>query len=87
MSLSEEDTQKITDALLAGRKIEAIKIYRAATGLGLGEAKDFVDELMAELREQYPDKFKSEAKGCAIVLIAGTFGIGVLAHKALYFFV
>lgn len=31
--------------LLAGRKIEAIKVYRAATGVGLAEAKKAVEEL------------------------------------------
>jgi ribosomal protein L7/L12 len=29
----------------AGRTIEAIKLYREATGLGLREAKDYVDQL------------------------------------------
>lgn len=29
----------------AGQKIQAIKVYRDATGVGLKEAKDFVDQL------------------------------------------
>ena len=29
----------------AGRKIDAIKLVRAATGLGLGEAKDLVERM------------------------------------------
>lgn len=33
-----------------GRKIEAIKVYREMTGLGLKEAKDAVDTLQAGLR-------------------------------------
>lgn len=32
-------------ALLAGKKIQAIKIYRQATGVGLKEAKDAVEEI------------------------------------------
>jgi hypothetical protein len=35
----------VADALRRGKKIEAIKQYRAATGAGLQEAKDFVEEL------------------------------------------
>jgi hypothetical protein len=37
---------EILDALQRGEKIEAIKLYREVTGVGLKEAKDFVDELM-----------------------------------------
>jgi len=35
----------VCDALRRGKKIEAIKEYRAATGAGLKEAKDYVEEL------------------------------------------
>jgi hypothetical protein len=35
----------VLDALRRGRTIEAIKAYRLATGVGLKEAKDYVDEL------------------------------------------
>lgn len=35
----------VVDALRRGKKIEAIKHYRAATGVGLKEAKDYVEEL------------------------------------------
>jgi len=37
--------QTVIDALRRGKKIEAIKEYRTATGAGLQEAKDFVEEL------------------------------------------
>jgi hypothetical protein len=33
----------IREAVDAGRKIEAIKLYREATGAGLAEAKDAID--------------------------------------------
>lgn len=36
--------EPIRDALRRGRKIEAIKLYREATGAGLREAKDAIDE-------------------------------------------
>jgi hypothetical protein len=35
----------VLDALRRGKTIEAIKEYRAATGGGLKEAKEYVDEL------------------------------------------
>ena len=35
----------VLDALRGGRKIDAIKAYRAATGAGLKEAKEFVEEI------------------------------------------
>jgi ribosomal protein L7/L12 len=35
----------VIDALHRGKKIEAIKAYRAVTGAGLKEAKDYVEEI------------------------------------------
>ena len=43
----------VLDALRRGKKIEAIKEYRAATGAGLREAKEFVEEL--QRRASPPD--------------------------------
>ena len=44
-----EDVAGQIDALLAqNRVIEAIKIYREKTGVGLREAKDAIDELRAK---------------------------------------
>ncbi|WP_109505454.1 ribosomal protein L7/L12 [Nocardioides speluncae] len=34
--------------MLRGRKIEAIKLYRQATGVGLKEAKDAVEEIQTQ---------------------------------------
>ena len=36
-------TPQIQDALRRGNKIEAIKIYRELTGVGLAEAKEAID--------------------------------------------
>lgn len=41
--------QKIVEMLERGQKIEAIKIYREATGIGLAEAKSFVEGLERSL--------------------------------------
>jgi ribosomal protein L7/L12 len=37
--------QAVVEALRSGNKIEAIKRYREATGVGLKEAKDFIEEV------------------------------------------
>jgi ribosomal protein L7/L12 len=36
---------EVIDALQRGQKIEAIKSYRAATGLGLKEAKEAIEDI------------------------------------------
>ena len=35
----------VADAVQRGKKIEAIKLYRIATGVGLKEAKEYVEEI------------------------------------------
>lgn len=52
--LSQEDTNRLTELIFAGQKIEAIKIYRDLTGMGLRESKEFIDDLEAQLREGNP---------------------------------
>ncbi|MEM1450277.1 MAG: hypothetical protein AAF957_19460 [Planctomycetota bacterium] len=40
---------EVADALRRGRTIEAIKLYRKATGAGLAEAKSAIDEASSRL--------------------------------------
>ena len=58
---------QIRSLLLEGKKIEAIKIYREASGVGLKESKDAVEIVKSELRGggQLPPKTKS---GCFALL-------------------
>jgi hypothetical protein len=42
---SAEVPPPVTDALRRGKKTEAIKEYRAATGAGLAETKEYVEEV------------------------------------------
>jgi ribosomal protein L7/L12 len=42
--------QSFYDAIRSGNKIEAIKIYRQASGLGLKEAKDVVEGIARNTR-------------------------------------
>jgi len=63
----------VADLLFAGKKIDAIKLYRERVepGAGLKEAKDAVERLEAELRAQHPERFSAKAKsGCTAVLAA-----------------
>ena len=55
--LSDEQLEQVADALANGNKIQSIKLYRAFTGKGLAEAKEFIDELIPRLKEQDPDKY------------------------------
>jgi hypothetical protein len=59
--------EQVRRLLSQGKKIEAIKIYREATGLGLAESKYAVEMVEAELRStaQLPPKAKS---GCFALL-------------------
>ena len=74
-----EMVEQITEALANGQKIQAIKIYRDATGKGLKEAKDFIEELIPALVEKDPERFgvlNTRPAGCgsAVLLTAGLFG-------------
>jgi ribosomal protein L7/L12 len=43
-------SSQVKELLNQGKKIEAIKLYRAETGLGLKEAKDAVDHIQREMK-------------------------------------
>jgi outer membrane protein assembly factor BamB len=62
-TLSEETTglREVVKLIRANRKIEAIKIYRSQTGLGLREAKEVIDRL-AEGRSVQVSSFTVEAQ-------------------------
>lgn len=47
--MSKPSRETVTQHLLAGNKIAAIKDYRELTGCGLKEAKDAVEEIEANL--------------------------------------
>jgi len=63
----EEEESSTVDVILSGsgdKKIQVIKVVRAATGLGLKEAKALVDEAPKPVKEgidrEEADKLKSE---------------------------
>ena len=46
--LNQTQERQIRQLVAAGSIIEAIKLYRSATGHGLRESKDYIDALLAE---------------------------------------
>ena len=70
--LPQDVIDEIRNAIFEGKKIFAIKLYRDATGTGLKEAKDFIEELADRLYEESPDKFSAApgSGGCAGMLLA-----------------
>ncbi len=77
--LTAEKMTELSEALEAGRKIDAIKVYREATGLGLKDSKHAVEALHSDLHEKFPDKYpepsKSAGCGSSAALFALTAGI------------
>lgn len=64
----------VTEALFAGRKIQAVKLYREQNRVGLAEAKRAVDEFEARLRVSAPGLFTNASrKGCLVPLFFGAF--------------
>jgi len=64
---AEEEVSSTVDVILTGagdKKIQVIKVVRAATGLGLKEAKALVDEAPKPVKEgierEEADKLKTE---------------------------
>ena len=69
--LTDHDRDAIISSLYSGRKIAAIKLYRQATGEGLKEAKDFIEAIESQLREESPERFTTAAPaGCGPGVIA-----------------
>lgn len=64
--IPEEKMVALSEFIFRGQKIQAIKLYRELTSLGLKEAKDEVEAIEASLRREAPDKFTAapKAKGC-----------------------
>ena len=68
--LNEQQHQQVNAEIFGGRKIEAIKLYREATGCQLIEAKQAVEEMEKDLRQREPNKFAKSAgkSGCMSVV-------------------
>ncbi|AKC81561.1 hypothetical protein IMCC26134_00015 [Verrucomicrobia bacterium IMCC26134] len=72
-SLTETQIASLSEPVFRGRKIEAIKLHRELTGMGLKESREAVEELELSLRASSPDKFVAgpQGKGCMGVIVFG----------------
>ena len=67
-----EQWEQIQAELFAGRKIQAIKLYREVAGCGLAEAKEAMEAYAAKLYQQAPERFTtdpSKKSGCAGMIL------------------
>ena len=79
--MTDDDLERIREAIFAGRKIEAIKLYRQSTGQGLKQAKDAVELLESELRRAEPERFSASSStgiGCSLFVLALLAVVGVV---------
>lgn len=80
-SATPQSTAAIAEALFAGKKIAAIKLYRAKHQVGLAEAKHAVEEIEKQLRGSAPGLF---AKPPASQSCLFAIGIALLLALALW---
>lgn len=74
--LPPEDMEKILEAIYTGQKLQACKLYKAARGTSLMEAKEFVEQLTEKLKQESPESFREvKSAGCASVLLLAALGI------------
>ncbi len=76
--LNREQIERIDEELNAENKIEAIKIFRDLTGMGLKESKSYVEDHIKDLIERDPEKYghllSGGNTGCFAILLL-LFGI------------
>ncbi|AMV19820.1 ribosomal protein L7/L12 [Planctomyces sp. SH-PL14] len=85
--LSSELLGRLSDAIFQGRKIDAIKIHREATGMGLRESKEEVEAIAVRLRQSHPEKFAlsrpdggSGCLGAVVLFISAAACVTVTVH-------
>jgi hypothetical protein len=59
MKIPPDQKASITDLLLAGNKIGAIKDYRDFSGSSLLDAKNIIEQIESELKTAHPDRYVS----------------------------
>lgn len=69
--LNDEQLNTISESILAGKKIEAIKAYRELTGLGLKDSNEEIEKIRLSLAKDHPELLKNKSKGCASVIVIG----------------
>jgi hypothetical protein len=83
--LTDQQRNQIESAIFAGRKIEAIKLYREAAGGELADAKRAVEDLEVDLRRSQPDRFVKSSRSCVVVLACYALLFGIFAFLIIHF--
>jgi hypothetical protein len=84
VKLSPEDRPRILDILKGGNKIEAVKLVREISGLGLKESKDFVEALVDDHNKELPEIQQIKKSGCLIIILVGLISFcGAVGYKVL----
>lgn len=80
-----QQLEQVKNLVFAGKKIEAIKLHREATGLGLKESKEAIEQLETELRRTEEHRFvKGAARSGCLSLLLLCLGLTLLA-RAIHF--
>lgn len=69
-NLKDDDWLRIKECLAKSNTIEAIKIYREATGCDLKEAKDAIDEYFGKIKRNNPAFIQKKGCGSFLLLIS-----------------
>ena len=82
-NITDDQLAAIRAEVFAGRKIQAIKLYREAAHTGLKEAKDVIEAFERELRHREPEQFTARKSGCAamILLACSLAAVGAAAMR------
>ena len=72
----------VQEAVIARRKIDAIKLLRAETGMGLKEAKEAVEDLERSLNVQ-PSGVTNASGFAGFVKLVGLIVAGILIYRYL----
>ncbi len=81
IKLSDEVRARVMVHLKNGNKIEAIKLVREETGLGLKESKDFVESLVDSHDRGLPENQQIKKTGCMVYLLIG--GLIIMSSVAI----
>ena len=83
--------EPVRTAIYAGKKIEAIKLYRTTVNphAGLAEAKEFIEKAADELYALHPEKFTQApgkaGAGCSTAMLLALVLAGIGAASFLLF--
>jgi len=77
-NLKDDQIEGISEAILAGEKIQAIKLFREATGLGLKEAKDEIEELIAVLAKEHPEILRNQSQPHTLCAVLASVAVAVI---------